>query len=369
MPLTYNGFYLGTWADLDPIEGNNTAENAASLVGQTFGGPGNALANNIVSITAQNIGGNPTALDQNNSAANDRVIVNDGSGPVTYIFDSAVLYNATLTYIDGSTATVQAIVFQTTTGQLFLAPSPTVATPWNAALTAAPLRSITFNSVAGDTYAGLALDRAVLTFPTCFAHGSLIATDRGPLPVQALRPGDLVQTADDGLRPILWIGGRRFGARAVAANPALRAVRIRAGALGPGRPARDLVVSQQHRILVSTALTDGAGTGEALVAARHLVGLPGITLDPPGRGVAYRHFVLERHAVVFAEGLASESMLTGPWALRSLSPEALAELRLVAPGLAGPHAPPPLPARPLLRGRSLRALLGPAAGRRRRLAA
>jgi hypothetical protein len=358
MPLTYNGFFLGTWADLDPTEGNNTAENAASLNGQTFGAPGQALANNIVSITAQNVGGNPTALDQNNAAANDRVIVDDGNGPVTYTFDSAVLYNATLTYIDGTTASVQAIVFQTTTGELFLAPSPTLATPWNSALTAAPLRSITFNSVAGNTYAGLSLDRALLTFPTCFTRGTPIATRCGPVPVERLRPGDLVETVDDGWQPVRWIGGRRFGARALALNPALAAVRIRAGALGAGRPARDILVSQQHRVLLRSRIAGRMfDAPEVLVAARHLLGQPGVTLEPAGRGVDYWHFALPRHSVVRAEGLETETLYAGPGALRALAPAALAELRAVFPELAAPAPPMPEAARPLVPGRAARALL------------
>lgn len=354
MPLTYNGFFLGTWADLDPTEGNNTAENAASLNGQTFGAPGQALSNNIVSITSQNIGGGP-ALEQNNSVANDQVIVDDGNGPVTYTFDSAVLYNAILTYIDGSTTSVRAVVFQTTTGELFLAPSPTVNTLWNAALLNAPLRSITLTSVAGDTYAGLAADRALLTFPTCFTRGTRIDTPSGPRPVEALRPGDLVLTRDRGAQPVRWVGGRRFAAAALAADARLRPIRIPAGALGPGLPARDLLVSPQHRVLVASRIAARmAGASEVLVPARALVGTGGIAVEGPGQGADYWHILFDRHEVVTSEGAPTEALLLRPMAVAAMASDARRELRAQFPARVA--RADDAPARPLMPGRAARGL-------------
>ncbi len=129
MPLTCTGLFLGPGPRFVPTEGNQTAENAGALVGQTLGAPGSALADPIVRITAQDVGGKATAPDPNSNAANDRVAANDGSGPVTWVCDAAVLMNATLTYVDGSTATVPAVVLRTTTGERFPAPSPAVVTP------------------------------------------------------------------------------------------------------------------------------------------------------------------------------------------------------------------------------------------------
>ena len=66
--------------------------------------------------------------------------------------------------------------------------------------------------------------------------------------VEVLRVGDLVLTEDHGPQPLVWVGARSLGPADLAANPALQPVRIAAGALGLGLPARDLVVSPQHRL-------------------------------------------------------------------------------------------------------------------------
>jgi hypothetical protein len=83
--------------------------------------------------------------------------------------------------------------------------------------------------------------------PPCFSPGVLIRTETGARPVESLAPGDLIWTLDHGFRPLGRLLTRRIGAAELASDPALRPIVIRAGALGPGRPARDPRVSPQHR--------------------------------------------------------------------------------------------------------------------------
>jgi len=122
MPTTFNVISLGNFASIDPTEGNTQSENAASLVGQTFGGVGDALVNDIQSFSSTGVGfggGTSNAYDMNNSASNDTFSINGGP---TQTFDGTAVYNATITYIDGSTATISAVVFQDTDGNTYLAP-------------------------------------------------------------------------------------------------------------------------------------------------------------------------------------------------------------------------------------------------------
>jgi hypothetical protein len=80
----------------------------------------------------------------------------------------------------------------------------------------------------------------------CFAHGTRIAVPGGSRAVEALRPGDLVETLDRGPQPVVWTGQMVEAARCRRAP-----VVIRAGALGSGVPARDLWLSPQHRVTLS----------------------------------------------------------------------------------------------------------------------
>ncbi|WP_245890861.1 Hint domain-containing protein [Albidovulum aquaemixtae] len=139
--------------------------------------------------------------------------------------------------------------------------------------------------------------------PVCFTSGTLIRVPGGEAPVESLRPGDLVETLDNGPQPVRWIGGRR-----VAGGGVFAPVRFAAGALGNDRP---LLVSPQHRMLVRGWLAElHFGEDEVLAAAIHLLGLAGVDRCPMTE-VAYVHLLLDRHEIVFAEGAPSESFHPG----------------------------------------------------------
>jgi hypothetical protein len=98
--------------------------------------------------------------------------------------------------------------------------------------------SLQWNKPDPDTVVSAPLSRGDSGIAICFASGTLIATPAGPVSVEELRPGDLVTTLDRGAQPIRWAGRRALTTAQLAANPKLRPIRIRAGALGPGVPAR-----------------------------------------------------------------------------------------------------------------------------------
>jgi len=159
----------------------------------------------------------------------------------------------------------------------------------------------------------------------CFARGTLIETENGDVPIEALRAGDRVKTLDNGLQCIRWINSTCLPGHGVHAP-----VRIAAGALGN---ARTLWVSQQHRMLLSSWNIELLfGEGEVLVAAKHLVGLAGIkTVDLPS--VEYFHMLFDRHEIVFAEGIESESFHPGDVGMNTLSAAQRAEVCGLFPSL------------------------------------
>jgi Hint domain len=189
----------------------------------------------------------------------------------------------------------------------------------------------------------------------CFTVGTLIDTPDGPRPVEDLRPGDLVLTADDGPQPIRWIGRRTVRRAELAADTRLWPVTILAGAFGPGQPSRDLSVSRQHRILRSGwACELHFGEAEVLVPAHRLANGRTVRLDLPDRDVTYVHFLCDRHQIVTAEGLATESFYPSALSLRGVAAEAQAELLLIFPELLAMTSGPLDLARPVVDGKLAR---------------
>lgn len=205
---------------------------------------------------------------------------------------------------------------------------------------------------------GSGQDGQQMLAPVCFAAGTLIATPRGELPVERLQRGDLVLTLDHGPKPLLLITTREMAAGDLARAPKMRPIRIAAGALGPDLPRRDLVVSPQHRLLVASRIAHRMfGAPEVLVAARHLVGAPGIETAGDLDRVTYIHLLCDDHQIVTANGVPSESLYTGPQALRSLSRASRRQVLALFPDLTAASAEPPVPARTLVDPKRARRLL------------
>ncbi|MAU51320.1 MAG: type I secretion protein [Roseovarius sp.] len=167
----------------------------------------------------------------------------------------------------------------------------------------------------------------------CFTPGTLIATPRGEVPVEELREGDRVITRDNGLQEIRWTGARGLGAGALMAAPHLRPVLIRAGALGHGLPERDMLVSPQHRLLLTSERAAlYFGEREVLAAARHLTGMEGID-EVAASGVTYIHFLCDRHEVVLSNGAWTESFQPGDQVMEAMGSQVREEIFALFPEL------------------------------------
>ena len=134
----------------------------------------------------------------------------------------------------------------------------------------------------------------------CFLAGTSILTARGDVAVQALRPGeDRVVTRDGRLAPVVWLGWRELDAARHPRPADVLPVRVRAGAIAPGRPRRDLLLSPDHALAL-----DGM-----LIPVRYLINGATIVQGAWAGRIAYYHVELDRHDVLLAEGLTCESYL------------------------------------------------------------
>ncbi|MFV0294428.1 MAG: Hint domain-containing protein [Paracoccus sp. (in: a-proteobacteria)] len=219
------------------------------------------------------------------------------------------------------------------------------------------IASIKLDSMSsGSNFENLTYGNSDAAFP-CFVRGSIVKTISGDVPIEQLSSGDMVLTRDNGYQMIRWIGSRKLSSQALERNVKLRPVRIRAGALGEGLPVSDLVVSPQHRILIRSKIAQRMfDSSEVLIAAIHLTDIDGIERDMDISEVEYFHFLFERHEIVTVNGLETESLYTGPQALKVLPQEAVCEIFEIFPQLKQ-CSESPVTARMFIRGQQARKLI------------
>lgn len=354
MPTTFNVISLGIGPDMDTLEGNEVAENDDLLRGLTFGSASAPLRENIVEFSPGSTGfsGGETSnsYDADNSFGDDTFSIDGGPDQ---IMDMTMVYNATLTYTDGTTDTITAVVFQDTAGNLYLAPE-SVQNSDQDALEAKAIRSLTLGNeitISGEGYS-LGANRDFANF-VCFTPGTTILTQEGETPIERLRVGDLVVTMDHGLQPLIWIGSRSliFDQHNTRQKP----IEIKRNAFGEGLPFKDLRVSPQHRILLSKGLP---GTDEVLAPAKGLTELPYLRVMHGKKQETYISLLLQNHEIVFTNGLPCESFLPGPNALAMVGPTYRLQLLHLFPRLAwDPEAGYGKPARAILNCKQARTVL------------
>ena len=138
-----------------------------------------------------------------------------------------------------------------------------------------------------------------------FARGTRITLSSGlQRPIEDLSVGDAVLTRDDGPQRVRWIGQNT-----VRAVGEFAPVLIAAGALNN---AHDLLVSPDHRLFIYQRSDEvGAGRAELLVKARHLVNGDSVR-RVDGGFVDYFQLLFDDHQIIYAEGIAAESLLVDP---------------------------------------------------------
>lgn len=165
----------------------------------------------------------------------------------------------------------------------------------------------------------------------CFTPGTRISTLSGERPVEQLSIGDKIVTRDNGVQEIAWIGTRLLGRADMQRAASLRPILVRAGSLGHGLPARDVMLSPCHRILIMPD-HPAARAGESLIAAQDLIDhreiMPLDTLR-----VTYIHIMFEHHQVVMADGMWTESFHAEAKTLRAMDAAQRRELLALFPEL------------------------------------
>lgn len=138
---------------------------------------------------------------------------------------------------------------------------------------------------------------------TCFLTGTMIQTINGPVAVENLKVDDKVITYQDnqqGVQSIIWVGYNKVNVKTyLPEDEAGYPVRVMKDAISNGVPSSDLLVTPEHSIFFNGAL----------VPARMLVNNLNIFYDHNITEYTYYHFELEKHSIVSADNVLTESYL------------------------------------------------------------
>ncbi|MCP5038809.1 MAG: Hint domain-containing protein [Rhodobacteraceae bacterium] len=158
---------------------------------------------------------------------------------------------------------------------------------------------------------------------------AITMADGRQVPVEHLQPGDRVLTRDSGPQKLRWIGEQTL-----RASGAFAPIVIAPGALNN---TGELVVSQNHRLFIyQRADKMGAGQSEVLVKARDLVNDTSV-VRAEGGFVDYFQLLFDKHEIIYAEGIASESLFIDT-TTRSVVPEEIQKrLKSVAKPVRAGH--------------------------------
>jgi hypothetical protein len=171
--------------------------------------------------------------------------------------------------------------------------------------------------------------RLAATATVAFTRGTHITmADGQQLPIEDIRPGDKVLTRDSGPQSVRWTG-----VQTLRASGAFAPITIAPGTLNN---TRKLVVSPNHRLFIYQRVDAlGAGRKEILVKAGLLVNGTSVTQESGGF-VDYFQILFDKHEIIYAEGIAAESLFVDT-TTRPVLPVEVAQRLKDAPG---PHRLP-----------------------------
>ncbi|MEO0344137.1 MAG: Hint domain-containing protein [Pseudomonadota bacterium] len=273
--------------------------------------------------------------------------VRDPSQQTAVLYDSATgLPIATATFVGadeyavfsngaGDLVTMGEVTFETASGDLKFVFSSDPLIPGE-----------TYSRDSGrDTVVDNSSDLPYDLFLPCFGRGTEILTPEGPVLVENLEAGDEVLLSDGRRKKVTWIGSRKVKLGKTSTH--LRPVIVSKDAFGQNRPKKDLVLSQQHRVVVGGANADLLfGLQDVLAKAKHLIDLEGVAIDETCDEVEYWHVMFDCHELVVSNGLTSESFYVGSEIINRYDQELVQEILEIFPKLEhgdfGPEALPTL---------------------------
>jgi len=146
-----------------------------------------------------------------------------------------------------------------------------------------------------------------------FARGTLIGAPTGPIAVEDLIPGDVIDTVDGDPARVIWISSTTYvPAQTAPATTLTCLTRVLADAYNGPSALGDLMLGPAARLLQSRAALEAAiGVRSVLTPARDIEdGHTAVQITPPSP-VRLFHIRLDTHAAIYAAGRPVENYHPG----------------------------------------------------------
>ena len=148
---------------------------------------------------------------------------------------------------------------------------------------------------------------------SAFARGTLISTPSGPVAIEDLYPGDLIDTVGGNPEPLVWIGSTSFAPSQNLPNTSIKGLmRLIADGYSKSAALGDLMLGPNARLLQSRpALEQLIGVKSVLTPVRDLEDGHSAFLVTPPSAVRLFHLRLPRHTAIYASGRPVETYHPG----------------------------------------------------------
>lgn len=158
---------------------------------------------------------------------------------------------------------------------------------------------------------------------SAFAHGAVILTTEGPVPVEDLEPGMAIETATGSIETLRWVGAITLvPGVAKEGDLASKLYRVTADAFGLGRPSVDVTLGPAARLLNrDPTIRNALGSEAALAPITSAVDGVSVIEMMPVSPVRVYHLAFNGHHVIRTGGLEVESYHPGQDAHYSMSRE------------------------------------------------
>ncbi|MCG6882642.1 MAG: Hint domain-containing protein [Silicimonas sp.] len=158
-----------------------------------------------------------------------------------------------------------------------------------------------------------------------FTHGALIQTSEGPVAVEDLSPGMMLESADGRHSQLLWKGSINLVPGAPTLGDEPRLYRVMSDAFGLGRPVQDQTFGPGARRLDRDPKFHATvGAKAALVPLTAIADGHAVIEVTPLSPTRVYHLACETHETILAAGLEVETFHPGPETPISLPEEMLA---------------------------------------------